>query len=204
VYCSVLQCVAVCWSVLQCVAVCALVRCSLVHGKRLLYTHEWVIPHTCAVCCNVLQCVAVCCVVCCSLIRGKMNYLPPRMSLPTHMCGVLQCAAVRCSVLRSVLQCDASKKWLIYPHEWVIPHTCAVCCSVLQCVAVCCVVCCSLMRKKMTYLNPRMSHPTHMCGVLHCAAVCCSVLRSVLQCDACLNESFTPTNKSSYTYVLFM
>jgi len=56
-----------------------------------------------------------------------------------------------------------------------------VCCSVLQCVAVCCGV-----------LNTQARH-THRyahCSMLQCVAVCCSVLqyvavsRSVLQCVA--------------------
>jgi len=45
VYCSELQCVALCGSVLQCVAVCySVLQCV-------------------AVCCSVLQCVTVCCSV---------------------------------------------------------------------------------------------------------------------------------------------
>ena len=39
-------------------------------------------------------------------------------------------------------------------------HTYPLCCSVLQCVAVCC---CTL-------------HLKHMLGVLQCVAVCCSVV----------------------------
>jgi len=45
IYCSVLQCVAVCCSVLRCVAVC------------------WSVSQFVVVCCGVLQCVAVCCSV---------------------------------------------------------------------------------------------------------------------------------------------
>jgi len=62
-YCSVMQCVAVCCSVLQCVAVCcSVLQCVLclphthlhVYHNALLHYHD-------AVCCSVLQCVAVCC-----------------------------------------------------------------------------------------------------------------------------------------------
>jgi len=53
VYCSVLQCVAVCCSVLQCLEIRARVRCSVLQCV--------------AVCCGVLQCVAVCC----SVLRFK-------------------------------------------------------------------------------------------------------------------------------------
>jgi len=59
-YCSVLQCVAVCCSVFQCVAVCCsvlqcvavAVRCSVLQCVA-----------ACCMCCSVLPCVAVCCSV---------------------------------------------------------------------------------------------------------------------------------------------
>jgi len=71
VWCSVLQCVAVCGSVLQCATVC---RCALQCVLALCVAA--CVAGTCvAVCCSVLQCVAVwcsvlqCVVVCYWLIR---------------------------------------------------------------------------------------------------------------------------------------
>jgi len=65
---------------------------------------------------------------------------------------VLQSVAVRCSVIQMCV---------------------AVCCSVLQCVAMCpCVaVCCSVLQSVV-----------ECCSVLQCVAVCCSVLQSVVEC----------------------
>jgi len=55
VYCSVLQCVAVCCSVLQCAAVCcSVLQCVAVYCSVL---------QCAAVCCSVLQCAAVYCSV---------------------------------------------------------------------------------------------------------------------------------------------
>jgi len=57
-------------------------------------------------------------------------------------------------------------------------HLCvAVCCSVLQCVAVRCVQCSVLQCVADTYAT------SHITSVLQCVAVCCSVLR-VWQCVA--------------------
>jgi len=86
-YCSLLQCLAVCGSVLQCVAVCC---CNVLQQYVALY--RWrhhddggiVVLQCVAVCCSVLQCVAVCCSV--------WEYL-------AVCCSVLQCVAVCCSVL---------------------------------------------------------------------------------------------------------
>ena len=134
-----------------------------------------------AVCCSVLQCVAVC-------------------------CSVLQCVAVCCSVLQLMCSqphtrclCDTTRL-----YAWVSRHTSklmcycsvlqcvvccswcavAVCCSVLQCVAVCCswcavAVCCSVLQ----------------CVVVCCSwcavAVCCSVLQCVAVCCSCCALSHT-------------
>ena len=96
VYCSVLQCVAVCCCVSQCcrpICILSVGYCSMLQCV--------------AVCCSVLQCVAVCCsvlqcvAVCCSVLQCV---------------AVLQCAAalfafqvqdvsVCCSVLQCVAQC---------------------------------------------------------------------------------------------------
>ena len=55
VFCSVLQCAAMCCSVIQCVAVCCRVLPCVAECCRVL---QFV-----AMCCSVLQCVAVCCSV---------------------------------------------------------------------------------------------------------------------------------------------
>ena len=83
---------------------------------------------------------------------------------------VLQCVAVCCSVIEG---------WsLIQRLAIYVMCMCSVCCSVLQCVAVCCSVCCS---------------------VLQCVAVCCSVFEGVFSiqriatCVTCI-----------YIHVLYM
>jgi len=108
-----LPCVAVCCSVLQCVAVC----CSVLQCV--------------AVCCSVSKCVAACCRVlqCVAVCRSA-----------------LQCVAVFGSPMRfngfvgeddlALLQSE-SLGWVQALLQPVPPP---VCCSVLQCVAVCCSV----------------------------------------------------------------
>jgi len=66
VYCSVLQCVAVCCSVLQCVAVC----CSVLQCVAVCCS----VLQCDAVYCSVLQCVAVCCTISLGLVLlGALN-----------------------------------------------------------------------------------------------------------------------------------
>ena len=61
----------------------------------------------------------------------------------------------------------------------------AVCCSVLQCVAVCCVcvaVCCSECMSLMNQVHMQifiLQYVAVCCSVLQYAAVCCSVLQCV-------------------------
>ena len=83
--CSVLQCVAVCYSELKYAAVLSgdrpralyvAVRCSVLQSV--------------AECCRVLQCVAECCSV---------------LQCVAACCSVLQCVAVCCSVLQCVAVC---------------------------------------------------------------------------------------------------
>jgi len=86
VWCSVLQCVAVCRCVLQAVAVwcSALQRVANVHMRELQHSDMLCVKS------SVLQCVAVCCSVfrCVAVCRS-----------------VLQCVAVCCSVLQRVAAC---------------------------------------------------------------------------------------------------
>ena len=155
-FCSVLQCVAMCCSVLQCVAV----YCSVLQGI--------------VVCCSVLQCVAVCssvlqrvaveaddarvivqiykwalqnmqhAVTHCNTkhTSSHQNMQSSRWEGPalhcvrcSLCCRVLQCVAGRCSVLHCVIQCVLQ----------CVVVCVVVCCSVMQCVVVCVVVCCSVL-----------------------------------------------------------
>ena len=107
--CSVLQCVAVCCSVLQCAAVCC--RVSRLRRKKIpkIIIHNWMSR----------QCVAV-------------------------RCKALQWAVARCSALQCVPFAKKKKfknhnPLLNYFWQYIaVSLKCiAVCCSVLQCVAVC-------------------------------------------------------------------
>ena len=129
-FCSVLQCVAVCCSVLQCVAVCqvampevlqwqyvvaccSVLRCVAVCGSVRVSSRD-ARSVAVAVCCNVLQCVAVCRSAQCLPAATPSNPRPIRDAQNVAVCySMLRCVAVCCSVL----QCGA------------------VCCSVSQCVA---------------------------------------------------------------------
>ena len=120
VYCSMLQCVAVCcivFSVLQRVAVC----CDMLQCVAECCSALQVVQNTC--CLN-----AVCCVICIytsilhdsHIHRDLLTRTPAtRMSEVSIavQCSMMYCVAVRCNVL----QCAA------------------VCCSVLQCVTECCI-----------------------------------------------------------------
>jgi len=69
-----------------------------------------------------------------------------------------------------------------------------VCCSVLQCVAVCCRFA-TLMSHRFATLISLLQCVAVCCSVLQCVAVCCSALQcvavccSVLQCVADLRLS---------------
>jgi len=161
--CSVLQCDAVCWSVLQCVAVCCSVMYHSEAAPSCAWRSSWIairgspcgvaLLWCVAVCYSVLQCVAVflqcvtvesrsdgchaawCAVVCCKC------------------CSVLQYVAVCYSMLKRVEECLCpwfrrysviTLRTIVTMIVYVAPtHSvqCAicviVCCSVLQCVAVC-------------------------------------------------------------------
>jgi len=93
VYCSVLQCVAVCCSVLHqsrlsvsCVLQCVAVCCSVL---QCVASISFVSFLCIAVCCSVLQCVAVCCInlVCQSL--DKRDWCNTLQHTATH-CNTLQ------------------------------------------------------------------------------------------------------------------
>jgi len=111
--------VEVCCSVLQCVAVC----CSVL---------QWVAAF--AVCCSVLQCFAVFCSVlqCVAVCYSVLQYV-------AVCCNMLKRAAVCCSTLTAAMH---SARILLTHSGRVAKSTnlngmhVAVCCSVLQCVAV--------------------------------------------------------------------
>jgi len=73
VFCSALQCVAVCCGVFHCVATvcCSKLQCVAVCDFLRIPPHS-------IVCCSVLQCVAVCCsvlqyfAVCCGVLQGAV------------------------------------------------------------------------------------------------------------------------------------
>jgi len=102
-----------------------------------------------AVCCSVLQCVAVCCGNFC--ILDVVSTLLPQPGV-----------AVRCSALQHIAAISAS--WKSFPL-----FVSTMCCSVLQCIAVCCGNFCIMDVVSTLRLNQ----------VLHCVAVCCSVLQCV-------------------------
>jgi hypothetical protein len=99
VYCSMIQCVAVCCSVLQCVAVCCRMLQSVAECCSML--------QCVAVCRSVLQCVAVCCrtlqpsltVIIVKFIAGKDSnasaiYRRCHLCSPIHTLCVCVCVFV--------------------------------------------------------------------------------------------------------------
>jgi len=123
VFCSVLQCVAVCCSELQCVAVCCSVLQEYPSMSLLFYIFICCLRaftlQCVAACHSVLQCVAVCS----SMSQCAAN-------IPQHVIALLQ------------LYCPHALALPLPPWcaSLLINSACmyvAVCCSVLQCVAVC-------------------------------------------------------------------
>jgi len=91
--CSVLKCVAVCFSVLQCVA-------RPEPRKRCELGQKAIAPVLQCVVCIVLQCVAVCCVHCVAMCCSELNVC---CSVLNVCCSVLN---VCCSVLQGVAVCE--------------------------------------------------------------------------------------------------
>jgi len=161
-----------------------------------------------AVCYSVLQCVAVSWNLCTNKIAPVQKPVTSvRLQCVAVGCSVLQlqCVIVCCSVLQCLEVCARTRLLL-----WRLSGGCgavccsvlqrvavwcsalqrvAACCSVLQCVAVCCsvlqcvAVCCGVLRCfKMCAQTGLLSW--HLwgrvcCSVLQCVAVCCSVLQCV-------------------------
>ena len=119
VWCSVMQCVAVCCRV------CVAVRCIVLQRLASCYSMLQCVAvrlQCVAVCCSVVQFVAVWCSASCT-----MQHTAPRCN--TVCCIVLQRGAVRCIVM----QCVAVRSSVL--------QRIAVCCSVLQHVFVYLLIC---------------------------------------------------------------
>jgi len=107
-----------------------------------------------------LQCVAVCC-------RDILTLHHTAGAVPQH-------------ILEEMLRLMTQGAVATRPHSLSLSPRCvAVCCSVLQCVALCHIVCCSVLQSPHA-CTLALSVP----GVLQCVAVCCSVLHCLLQCVA--------------------
>ena len=131
VCCSVMQSAAKCCGVLQCALQCVCFSKNkvlngtmpspfvMVPDDRVLQLLQCV-----AVCCSVLQCVAECCNVCCSMFQKRTS--SERDHTEAIRCGTLSNVLQRVAVFCMALQACCRE---------------LMCCSVLQCVAVCCSVC---------------------------------------------------------------
>jgi len=150
VCCSVLQCAVVCCSVLQCAAVCcSVLQCAAVCCSVLQCV---------AACCRVLQGVVVRCsvlqrvAVCCSMLQcaaSLISYSNASIALCTYRyvyihTHVSNCySRWRCGILTScvthiIYSCEECMQRLLeVVGVAVYQHIACVCCSVLQCVAVC-------------------------------------------------------------------
>jgi len=124
--------------------VCAMLQCVAVRCTEL----------QCGVVCSMLQRATVCCsVLQCAFAIGVRS-----LSLPSPNCCEV---AVCCRVSLFQITPESPK------HTFM--QCVALCCSMLQCVAVRCSACAS---KSAAPDYPR-------CSVLQCVAVCCSVLKCV-------------------------
>jgi len=101
-----------------------------------------------AACCSVSQCVAACCsvsqcvAVCCSMLQCV-----------AICCSVFQCLTVgvwtsrwACGPVLCILQCHVLCCRVLQMEFGMSGHACALCCGVLQSVAVC-LVCCSVLQR---------------------------------------------------------
>jgi len=128
VCCSVLNCA------LQCVAVCcSALRCVKPDICHSISTHQC-IAVCFAVCCSVLQCVAMCGGVLQCVVLYRNNCLSP------HVDSSVCCSALQCALQRVAVRCMVSNQMIVTPCRlisvWQYVAACfAVCCSVLQCIA---------------------------------------------------------------------
>ena len=121
--------------------------------------------------CNVLQCVAVCCNV---LQKERIatticTHTKEKEKVFVVCCSVSQCVAMCYNVLQCVVEGENShtnlhaRKREKKKSFWGV----AVCCSLLQCIAMCCSV---------------LQCVAVCCSALQCVAVCCSVLQKTPIC----------------------
>jgi len=200
VCCSVVLCASVCCRcVLQCCALCntrirgnnvsiqvRLLQCCSVFFAVCCSVVYCATPASAVtmcqyryVCCSVVQCVALCCcfvLQCCAVCTSHIRGINVSIQVRLLQCGtvcfsvLLLCVAVVCSV------------HLLHPWQQCFnTSTCvAVCCSVLQCVAVCCcsvLQCCAVCNTRI-----RADNTSIQVHVLQCVAVCCSVLQCCAVC----------------------
>jgi len=169
----VLQCATVWCSVMQCVAV----SCSELQwfwcATRLSVVDYISKADSVLLLISVLQCAAMCC---------------SAMQCDTMCCNMLHWVAVRCSNFAS----DATR---LSVADYIQRKQRALCCSVLQCVAVCCSVlqcvaaCCSFLhcdavRRSVTQCV--LQCVVLCCSATQCVAVCCSEMQCGAVCCSVL------------------
>ena len=153
-------------------------------------------------CCSELQCVAVCC-------RKVFRTRTRSSHLFFVCCSVLQCVAVESllylrneltliRVLQCIAVCCSGKSSLPAQRANTYSLCVAVCCIMMQCVAVesllslrneltpilrvlqCVALCCSMLQWRVFSTCATSSHPFFVCcSVLQCVAVHCSALQCV-------------------------
>ena len=127
---------------------------------------------------HVLQCSESCIAVCCSL-----TYM---LRCVAVICVAACCSHMCCSVLQSYVCSTCSVSSHVLQCVTLVRVAVAVCCSVLQrvaviCVAACCshvcvpravyrVMCCSMLQ-------------SYICAAACCSHMCCSVLQSYVCCS---------------------
>jgi len=119
----------------------------------------------------------------------------------TH-CNTLQHTAIHFKTLQHILHCNTLQHTATYCNT--LQHTvretwypvrrmsfmrALLCCSSIQCVAVCCSVCCSVLQCVETWNPARrvsLMRALMCCSVLQRVAACCSVLQCVAVCRSVL------------------
>jgi len=121
-----------------------------------------------------------------NIVCMRIRCMPANIVCVTLCCSVLQC--VQC-----VAMCCSGSQWFVPPRASVAwpptrraCHRVAMCCSVLQCVAVCCSAlqclaeCCSVFHL-LTHQAHTRRHFVRAILLQH-VAVCCSMLQDVAVC----------------------
>jgi len=129
-------------------------------------THCNKLQHTATNCNKLQQCVAVCCFVVTLRASGWHDI---ECHCNTTHCNTLQHTATHCNTLQH--RCFPWKHLCdMTSHVATTKHTDAVCCSVLQCVAVCCNVK-PVASISVTWYPMSLQHKTHCNTLLQCVAV---------------------------------